>query len=295
MSSITIINHTQNMTPRKNGEIKYIILHYTASTSSGSGAARNTVNTLDSRGYSSDFVVDDFEILQFADNPAQWASKACQAWNTKGTEAGRYANNGNSVSIEMSSTLIGGRKSDWEANNSNFKFTDAVLVNTKYLCRMLITKYNIPKTNIIRHYDIMGKSCPGIIGWNLGEGSNNDNQFRSFVEDLYKDLDPALAVQADYSYDNYKPIERRGVSYVNENGEVVNIPNVPNKVSMLAYAKKANDNVLKQNDSRKAEFESLRNKMTTNSPEMGREILITSELYDSNILKGPQESRKERQ
>lgn len=86
-----------------------------------------------------------------------------------------------------------------------------------------------------------------------------------------------------------------GVSYVNENGEVVNIPNVPNKVSMLAYAKKANDNVLKQNDSRKAEFESLRNKMTTNSPEMGREILITSELYDSNILKGPQESRKERQ
>lgn len=281
------------MTPRVSGEIKYIILHYTASTNSGLGAARNAVNTLDSRGYSSDFVVDDNEILQFADNPLQWASKACQAWSTKGTNAGRYATNANSVSIEMSSTLVGGRKSDWEANNPNFKFTDAVLNNTRYLCRMLITKYNIPESNIIRHYDIVGKSCPGIIGWNLGEGSNNDNQFRSFVKDLYKDLDPSLAV-SDYSYDNYKPIERSGVSYVNQNGEVVNIPNVPNKVSMLASAKKSNDNILKCDDSRKAEFESLRNMMTTNSPQMGRDILITSELYDSNILKSISKTKKER-
>ena len=85
-----------------------------------------------------------------------------------------------------------------------------------------------------------------------------------------------------------------GVSFVNENGEVVNVPKVPNKVTMLAYAKRSNDNVLKQSDSRKVEFESLRNKMTTDSPEMGRDILMTAELYDSNILKGSQESRKER-
>ena len=293
MPSITILNHTQNMTPRKSGEIKYIILHYTASTSSGSGAARNCVTTLDSRGYSTDFVVDDFEILQFADDPKRWASKACQPWNSSGTIAGKNATNNNSVSIEMSSTLVGGKKSDWEANNPNFKFTNEVLENTAYLCRMLISKYNIPQSNIIRHFDIMGKSCPGIIGWNTGEGSTNDILFHSFVESLYKNLDPALA-QADYKYDNYKPLKPQGVSYVNDNGETINIPNVPNKVSMLASAKKANDNVLKQDDSMKAEFESLRNAMATNSPQMGREILITSELYDSNILKGKPETKKER-
>ena len=27
-------------------------------------------------------------------------------------------------------------------------------------------KYNIPLENVIRHYDISGKVCPGIIGWN---------------------------------------------------------------------------------------------------------------------------------
>ena len=25
---------------------------------------------------------------------------------------------------------------------------------------------NIPKERVIRHYDVTGKSCPGIIGWN---------------------------------------------------------------------------------------------------------------------------------
>lgn len=74
----------------------------------------------------------------------------------------------------------------------------------------------------------------------------------------------------------------------------INIPNVPNKVSKLASVSRQNDNILKQSDNRKSEFESLRNSMVANTPEMGREILMTSELYDSNILKGSQESKTER-
>lgn len=27
-------------------------------------------------------------------------------------------------------------------------------------------KYNIPIDRVVRHYDISGKHCPGIIGWN---------------------------------------------------------------------------------------------------------------------------------
>ena len=27
-------------------------------------------------------------------------------------------------------------------------------------------KYNISVDNVIRHYDVSGKHCPGIIGWN---------------------------------------------------------------------------------------------------------------------------------
>lgn len=67
-----------------------------------------------------------------------------------------------------------------------------------------------------------------------------------------------------------------------------------NTVYKLASATKSKENILKQDDVRKSEFESLRNKMTSNVPNMGREIIHTSELYDSNILKGDQESKKER-
>jgi hypothetical protein len=67
-----------------------------------------------------------------------------------------------------------------------------------------------------------------------------------------------------------------------------------NRVSQLASATRIKENVTQLDESRKKEFESLINSMVSNSPQMGREILIPSEMYDSNILKGSQESKKER-
>lgn len=34
------------------------------------------------------------------------------------------------------------------------------------MAKILIDKYNIPLDHVVRHYDITGKLCPGIIGWN---------------------------------------------------------------------------------------------------------------------------------
>ena len=76
--------------------------------------------------------------------------------------------------------------------------------------------------------------------------------------------------------------------------EQVNIPGLSNEVKKLASVTRKNDNVLKQDEQRKEQFNSLATMMATNAPMMGREILITAELYDSNILKGDQESKKER-
>lgn len=72
------------------------------------------------------------------------------------------------------------------------------------------------------------------------------------------------------------------------------ISGVSNNVSRLSSVSRRNDNVLKQDDDRRQEFESLVASMAENAPKMGRDIMITSEMYDSNILKGTQESRKER-
>jgi len=66
----------------------------------------------------------------------------------------------------------------------------------------------------------------------------------------------------------------------------MNTESTPNKVYRLA--------VLEQSDARKAEFQSLQNSMASKTPEMGRKIILSQEMYNSNILKGDQESKKER-
>ena len=73
-----------------------------------------------------------------------------------------------------------------------------------------------------------------------------------------------------------------------------NISGTSNNVMRLSSVNKKDKSVLKQDDSRKQEFESLITLMSSNAPNMGRDVIITSELFDSNILKGNQESIKER-
>ena len=73
-----------------------------------------------------------------------------------------------------------------------------------------------------------------------------------------------------------------------------NISGTSNNVMRLSSVNKKDKSILKQDDSRKQEFESLITLMSSNAPNMGRDVIITSELFDSNILKGNQESIKER-
>jgi N-acetylmuramoyl-L-alanine amidase CwlA len=67
-------------------------------------------------------------------------------------------------------------------NKDYFYYTQGVLDNMARLCRYLMNKYNIPKENVLRHYDVSGKSCPGIIGWNPDSGS--EATYEAFVNAL---------------------------------------------------------------------------------------------------------------
>ena len=67
-----------------------------------------------------------------------------------------------------------------------------------------------------------------------------------------------------------------------------------NNVIHLSSVSNFKEKIINIDDVRKKEFEALRNTMISNSKQMGRDILVTSELYDSNILKGTQESKTER-
>ena len=138
---------------------------------------------------SADFGVDDGGMYQFNPDPRNWVTFAVGGnYNGNGGKAykGR-ANNTNSISIEVCSTMRPGGNVN-NANDKNWYFTDAALANAIKLARFLMKQFNIPRENVIRHYDVSGKLCPGIIGWNDGPipggGMSNSSQWQKFKNSL---------------------------------------------------------------------------------------------------------------
>ncbi len=44
--------------------------------------------------------------------------------------------------------------------DENFYITDGTVEKAIELIKELMNKYNIPKENVVRHYDVCGKECP---------------------------------------------------------------------------------------------------------------------------------------
>ena len=151
-----------------NRQIKYIAIHYTAGSTSRKGTAMTTRNVFLKRNASADFVVDDETIVQInpdLKNYYCWSVGDAKNKTTGGGKLYGIATNRNTISIEICSNLMKGRNAAYP-NHDGWYFTDASLDNARKLVRYLMRKFNIPKSNVIRHYDVSGKMCPGIIGWN---------------------------------------------------------------------------------------------------------------------------------
>lgn len=154
-----------NCNYRKNrtSKIKYIVVHYTAGLSSKSNNAINTVkNTFNIKGKnaSAHYVVDDYNIIQCVED-----YDTAYHCGTTGTYKHKECRNANSIGIEICSNYKGGIPSgktynDLKATDPNWYFTEKSLKNAEELIAELCKKYNIPMVNVIRHYDVTGKTCP---------------------------------------------------------------------------------------------------------------------------------------
>ena len=60
------------------------------------------------------------------------------------------------------------------------KVGDATFANTVALTKLLMSKYGISASNVVRHYDVCSKSCPGWSGW-LGSNPTLWNKFKSDI------------------------------------------------------------------------------------------------------------------
>lgn len=171
----------------------YLAIHFTAGSNSNAGRAQNVYNTFVSRSASADFAVDDRDMVQFnpdIDNYYCWAVGDAKNPYSKGGSLNGKATNKNTISIEICSTCIpSSSKAVSTANHSGWSFTDAALNNAVKLAKIIMKKYNIPIERVVRHYDISGKMCPGIIGWNDETIYNPDGSKTSLRSNSSKWLD----------------------------------------------------------------------------------------------------------
>lgn len=155
-----------NTSIKSNRKIEYIVLHYTAGTSSAQGAAQNTANYFarTSAQASADFIVDDVDIVQYNPSPENlycWAvggklysNKVC---SIAGSLYGQCKNN-NSISIEMCSRKK--NTASLTATDDDWYLTEPTINNAVKLTKYLMGVYNIDINHVITHCHVTGKWCP---------------------------------------------------------------------------------------------------------------------------------------
>ena len=172
---MTITNKfsTVHTTAKANRSIDYIVIHYTAGVTSKAGSAINTADYFrtTTTDVSADFTVDDSAVVQYNGDIRNRYSWHCggNKYATKGGSLYGICKNSNSIGIEICCNNSTGKMQ--AANDKSYSFSGAAVANAAELVRQLMAEYDIPVERVIRHYDVTGKPCPGIIGWNADSGS----------------------------------------------------------------------------------------------------------------------------
>lgn len=145
--NLTTTNYTEKNDVSR---IKYIVVHYTGNN--GDTAEANTNYFKDEyRSASAHYFVDETEIWQCVeDGDVAWHCGGPLQGDTHHTYH-KICTNNNSIGIELCS-----RKD----NNGNYYFEEDTIANAIVLIKELMSKYNIPIDNVIRHLDVTGKVCP---------------------------------------------------------------------------------------------------------------------------------------
>ena len=193
--------HTSNCYTYRNGDIKYIVIHF---TSNNGDTALNNCNYFSgaNRGASAHYFIGDDGIYQSV--PDKWA-----AWAVGGTSVYKHADcrNKNSISIEM-------------CCSGNSIVSEKTINNTAYLCAELCKYIGITAdtvdTFVLRHYDVWDKQCPAQWATNNSEGwiafkekvksilRNEEgltvSQYEEIIEKI-KELDNKKADKSEMIYD----------------------------------------------------------------------------------------------
>jgi len=243
---------------------KYIVIHYTAGTSSKPGTAKSTALYFAKKSTkaSADFIVDDSTIVQYNPDLTKyycWAVGGNRYSSMSTSEGGKYyslAKNSNCINIEMCSNKT--NKSSLKASDTDWYFTDATLKNAIKLTKYLMSLYKIPVKNVIMHHHVNGKICPNpfcvkeeaLCRWNAFknqlENTNSSTSNSSISkEELYRVrkvwTDSSTQIGAFLSLENAKKACKDGYCVFDSRGNIVystlsnsssKIPSSPSKTKV---------------------------------------------------------------
>lgn len=150
---------------RKTSDIKYIVIHYTGNQ--GDTAINNCKYFQGAnRNASAHYFVDGGTYIykSVPVTSVAWSVGGCYSLKNGAGTYYKKCTNANSISIEMC--------------NSVKSVPAKVYSQTVELVKFLMEKYNVPASNVIRHWDVNGKLCPA--PWT---GSNNSN-WKKFKEEI---------------------------------------------------------------------------------------------------------------
>lgn len=124
--------------------IKYIVMHYTANDGDTDENNGKYFGNNANLGASAHYFVD-------GDSITQSVPDYHNAWHCGANfYTHPHCRNSNSIGIELCD----------ERRNGVIYPTNETIANALELVKYLMKKYNIPKENVIRHYDVTGKLCP---------------------------------------------------------------------------------------------------------------------------------------
>lgn len=160
--------HAGNYTPGRSGEILFLVLHYTAGRNDSAAAnlryfAENIV------GASAHYFVDEKGWMQSVDDgDTAWSVGTAGVYRQKHP----VCRNANSISIELCCRYLAGQ----------YSFHPATVQHAARLTRQLMTRYGIPISNVLRHYDVVDKCCPA--PW-----VEDESAWRGFLQRVEEELD----------------------------------------------------------------------------------------------------------
>ena len=140
----TILAHTSNYgTTRDLSSIEFLVIHYTGNDGDTDEANGKYFQGPNRQASAHDFVDDNSVTHSVPYNKVAWHCGGKKYYHSK-------CRNANSIGIEICDTKRDG----------SYNMSPATRANVIALAKKLMKEYNIPISNVVRHYDVTHKKCP---------------------------------------------------------------------------------------------------------------------------------------